>query len=146
MLNEKAVLLLEQVIKDKYQNVSLDSKYYDENEFYYEFKIERKISEKDFEMLERKIKELDPNCHVKLLRISGVYLNGDSNNEMIDRISGKAFDSMESLNEYLKLIEGAKERDHRKIGQDLDLFCFSEYVGKGLPLYTPRGTIINNLT
>ncbi len=144
MLNEKAVLLLEQVIKDKYQNVSLDSKYYDENEFYYEFKIERKISEKDFEMLERKIKELDPNCHVKLLRISGVYLNGDSNNEMIDRISGKAFDSMESLNEYLKLIEEAKERDHRKIGQDLDLFCFSEYVGKGLPLYTPRGTIIKD--
>ena len=144
MLNEKAVLLLEQVIKDKYQNVSLDSKYYDENEFYYEFKIERKISEKDFEMLERKIKELDPNCHVKLLRISGVYLNGDSNNEMIDRISGKAFDSMESLNEYLKLIEEAKERDHRKIGQDLDLFCFSEYVGGGLPLYTPRGTIIKD--
>lgn len=144
MLNEKAVLLLEQVIKDKYQNVSLDSKYYDENEFYYEFKIERKISEKDFEMLERKIKELNPNCHVKLLRISGVYLNGDSNNEMIDRISGKAFDSMESLNEYLKLIEEAKESDHRKIGQDLDLFCFSEYVGKGLPLYTPRGTIIKD--
>lgn len=144
MLNEKAVLLLERVIKDKYQNVSLDSKYYDENEFYYEFKIERKISEKDFEMLERKIKELDPNCHVKLLRISGVYLNGDSNNEMIDRISGKAFDSMESLNEYLKLIEEAKESDHRKIGQDLDLFCFSEYVGKGLPLYTPRGTIIKD--
>ena len=144
MLNEKAVLLLEQVIKDKYQNVSLDSKYYDENEFYYEFKIERKISEKDFEMLERKIKELDPNCHVKLLRVSGVYLNGDSNNEMIDRISGKAFDSMESLNEYLKLIEEAKERDHRKIGQDLDLFCFSEYVGGGLPLYTPRGTIIKD--
>ena len=144
MLNEKAVLLLEQVIKDKYKNVSLDSKYYDENEFYYEFKIERKISEKDFEMLERKIKELDPNCHVKLLRISGVYLNGNSNNEMIDRISGKAFDSMESLNEYLKLIEEAKERDHRKIGQDLDLFCFSEYVGGGLPLYTPRGTIIKD--
>ena len=144
MLNEKAVLLLEQVIKDKYQNVSLDSKYYDENEFYYEFKIEKRISEKDFEMLERKIKELDPNCYVKLLRISGVYLNGDSNNEMIDRISGKAFDSMESLNEYLKLIEEAKERDHRKIGQDLDLFCFSDYVGKGLPLYTPRGTIIKD--
>ena len=144
MLNEKAVLLLEQAIKDKYQNVSLDSKYYDENEFYYEFKIERKISEKDFEMLERKIKELDSNCYVKLLRISGVYLNGDSNNEMIDRISGKAFDSMEALNEYLKLIEEAKERDHRKIGQDLDLFCFSEYVGGGLPLYTPRGTIIKD--
>ena len=144
MLNEKAVQLLEKVIKDKYQNVSLDSKYYDENEFYYEFKINEKISENDFKAFEEEIKKLDSNCYVKLLRISGVYLNNNSKNEMINRISGKAFDNIESFNKYLKFLEEAKERDHRRIGQELDLFCFSDYVGAGLPLYTPRGTIIKD--
>ena len=90
------------------------------------------------------MKKLDSNCYVKLLRISGVYLNGNSKNEMIDRISGKAFDNIESFNEYLKFLNEAKERDHRRIGQDLDLFCFSDYVGAGLPLYTPRGTIVKD--
>lgn len=144
MLNEKAVLLLEQIIKNKYDNIDMDSKYFDENEFYYEFKCEDKVSENDFVNLENKIHELDNSCYVKLLRISGVYYNGDSNNEMIDRISGKAFNNMDELNDYLKILEEAKERDHRKIGQELDLFCFSDYVGGGLPLYTPRGTIVKD--
>lgn len=144
MLNEKAVLLLEQVIKNKYKDISLDSKYYDENEFYFEFKINDRISENDFKKIEEEMKNLDSNCYVKLLRISGVYYNGNAENEMIDRISGKAFDSLESLNDYLQFLEEAKERDHRKIGQDLDLFCFSDYVGGGLPLYTPRGTVVKD--
>jgi len=144
MINEKAVLLLEKVIKEKYKNIELDNKKYDEEEFYYEFKIDSKISENNFEELEKRIHELDNNCFVKLLRISGVYYNGDANNEMIDRISGKAFSNIDELNEYLKFLEEAKERDHRKIGRDLDLFCFSDYVGAGLPLYTPRGTIIKD--
>lgn len=144
MLNEKAVLLLEQVIKNKYKDISLDSKYYDENEFYFEFKINDRISENDFKKIEEEMKNLDSNCYVKLLRISGVYYNGNAENEMIDRISGKAFDSLESLNDYLEFLEEAKERDHRKIGQDLDLFCFSDYVGGGLPLYTPRGTVVKD--
>ena len=144
MLNEKAVLLLEQVIKSKYKDVSLDSKYSDENEFYYEFKINDRIGENDFEKIEEEMKKLDSSCYIKLLRISGVYYDGNANNEMIDRISGKAFDSLEALNDYLQFLEEAKERDHRKIGQDLDLFCFSDYVGGGLPLYTPRGTIVKD--
>ena len=61
---------------------------------------------------------------------------------MITRIVGKSFNSIEELNNYNKFLEEAKERDHRKIGQDLDLFCFSDYIGPGLPLFTPRGTII----
>lgn len=144
MLNEKAVLLLEQVLKNKLKEISLDKKHYDEDEFYYEFKSNEKISENDFSQLEKEINKLDNNCYVKLLRISGVYLNSDSNNEMIDRISGKAFESQEMLNKYLEFLEEAKSRDHRKIGKDLDLFCFSDYVGPGLPLYTPRGTIIKD--
>ena len=144
MINEKAVLLLEQIIKNKYKNVSLDNKVFNEEAFYYEFKIDEKISENDFDLLEKEIIKLDNNCFVKLLRISGVYLNGDSNNEMITRISGKAFNSKKEYDNFLVILEEAKERDHRKIGRDLDLFCFSDYVGPGLPLYTPRGTIVKD--
>ena len=144
MINEKAVLLLEQIIKEKYKNVELDNKVFNEEEFYYEFKINEKISENDFESLEKEINRLDSNCFVKLLRISGVYYNGDANNEMIDRISGRAFASIEELNKFLAFLEELKERDHRKIGRDLDLFCFSDYVGPGLPLYTPRGVIVKD--
>lgn len=144
MLNEKAVLLLEQVIKSKYSNVELDNKYFDDNEFFYEFKCDEKVSEKDFEILEKEINNLDNACYVKLLRVSGVYYNGNASNEMIDRISGKAFEDIESLEEYIQFLNAAKEHDHRKIGQDLDLFCFSDYVGSGLPLYTPRGTIVKD--
>ncbi|MCI8460922.1 MAG: threonine--tRNA ligase [Bacilli bacterium] len=142
MLNEKGVNLLKKIIQDKYDNVRLDNIYYDENEFYYEFKIDEHISENDFEMIENIINSND--CYVKLLRISGVYYDGDVNNEMITRIVGKCFDSLDDLKKYNEFLEEAKMRDHRKIGQDLDLFCFSEYVGAGLPLYTPRGTIVKD--
>lgn len=144
MINERAVFLLEKVIKEKYKNVKLDNKKFDEEEFYYEFKIEEKISENDFEWFEKQVNKLDNNCFVKLLRISGVYYDGDANNEMIDRISGKAFSCQEELTKYLEFLSDAKERDHRKIGRDLDLFCFSDYIGTGLPLYTPRGTIVKD--
>ena len=145
MINEKAVLLLEQVIKNKYNSVCLDNKNFNEDEFYYEFKAENKISENDFKNLEEEIRKIDNNnIYVKLIRISGVYYEGNSNNEMIQRIVGKAFNSIEELNNYNEKIEDAKMRDHRKLGQELDLFCFSDYVGAGLPLYTPRGTIVKD--
>ena len=144
MINEKAVLLLEQIIKSDNSDVKLDSISFNEDEFYYEYKMDNKISENDFEKYEKRIHELDKNVFVKLLRISGVYYKGDANNEMIDRISGKAFKSEEELNKYLEFLEEASLRDHRKIGRDLDLFCFSDYVGAGLPLYTPRGVIVKD--
>jgi threonyl-tRNA synthetase len=144
MLNEKGAKLLKQVINEKYNKLSLENINYNEDEFYYEFKLDNVISENDFNELENKIHAKDNNLYVKLLRISGVYYNGDSNNEMINRISGKTFNSLEELNKYNELLESAKERDHRKIGKELDLFCFSDYVGAGLPLYTPRGTIIKD--
>jgi threonyl-tRNA synthetase len=144
MLNEKGAKLLKQVINEKYNKLSLENINYNEDEFYYEFKLDNVISENDFNELENKIRAKDNNLYVKLLRISGVYYNGDSNNEMINRISGKTFNSLEELNKYNELLESAKERDHRKIGKELDLFCFSDYVGAGLPLYTPRGTIIKD--
>ncbi len=144
MINEKCAKLLKIVIQKKYKNVKLDKTFADANEFYYEFKIDDSISENDLSKLGKEIKELDKNVYVKLLRVSGVYFEGNANNEMITRIVGKGFESVEELNKYNKFLEEAKERDHRKIGQDLDLFCFSDYVGAGLPLYTPRGTIVKD--
>lgn len=143
-MNKKCCELLKKVIDDNYSNVSLGNMFYDDNEFYYEFKADEQVSENDFSKIEEMIRSLDKNIYVKLLRVSGVYLEGNANNEMITRIVGKCFSSKEELDKYNEFLEEAKERDHRKIGQDLDLFCFSDYVGGGLPLYTPRGTIVKD--
>lgn len=79
---------------------------------------------------------------LKLTRISGAYWKGDEKNKQLQRIYGVVFENKEKLDEYLKMLEEAKTRDHRKLGKELDLFCFSDLVGPGLPLYTPKGTII----
>lgn len=78
----------------------------------------------------------------KLDRIAGAYWKGDEKNKMLTRIYGIAFKDKKELKKYLERIEEAKKRDHRKIGKELDLFCFSDLVGPGLPLYTPKGTFI----
>lgn len=81
----------------------------------------------------------------KLTRIAGAYWRGDEKREMLTRIYGVAFKTEEELDEYLKRQKEAKERDHRKLGKELDLFCFSDLVGAGLPLFTPRGTELREL-
>ena len=141
-MNKKCCELLKEVINKNYNNIRLDNMYCSGDEFYYEFKADEQVSENDFEKLENEIRKVDNSVYVKLLRVSGVYFEGNAINEMIQRIVGKSFESKEDLDKYNVFIEEAKERDHRKIGQDLDLFCFSDYVGAGLPLFTPRGTII----
>lgn len=78
----------------------------------------------------------------KLTRVAGAYWRGDEKREMLTRIYGVAFETEAELDEYLKKQEEAKARDHRKLGRDLDLFCFSDLVGAGLPLFTPRGTVL----
>ncbi|MBD3366397.1 threonine--tRNA ligase [candidate division WWE3 bacterium] len=78
----------------------------------------------------------------KLLSVAGAYYKGDENNKMLQRIYGTAFPSKEQLQKHLDYLEEAKKRDHRKLGQQLDLFTFSPLVGPGLPLFTPKGTII----
>lgn len=75
----------------------------------------------------------------KLTTTAGAYWRGDENNQMLTRIYGVAFETKEELDDYLEKMEQAKERDHRKLGKELDLFTFSELVGSGMPLYTPRG-------
>ena len=78
----------------------------------------------------------------KLSRISGVYWKSDEKNKQLQRIYGLAFENKAKLNEYLKQIEEAEKRNHRKLGKELDLFCFSDLIGPGLPMFTPKGTII----
>ncbi len=78
----------------------------------------------------------------KLMSIAGAYWRGDEHNTMLQRIYGIAFNSQKELDEYLTLQEEIKKRDHRKIGKDLDLFVFSNLVGKGLPIFTEKGSII----
>lgn len=81
----------------------------------------------------------------KLDRIAGAYWRGDEKNKMLTRVYGLAFETGKDLDDYLMLIEEAKKRDHRKIGKDLGLFVFSDLVGPGLPLWTPKGTLVREL-
>ena len=78
----------------------------------------------------------------KLLKVSGAYWKGDKNNKVLQRIYGVCFDTKERLEEHLHMLEEAKERDHRKLGKDLNIFMTSDLVGKGLPMYLPNGYII----
>ena len=76
---------------------------------------------------------------VKLTKISGAYLGGDENNEMLTRIYGIAFATKDALKEHIKMLEEAKKRDHRKVGAQMELFFFDEQVGAGLPIWLPAG-------
>jgi threonyl-tRNA synthetase len=87
---------------------------------------------------------IDPNSF-KLTSTAGAYWRGDEKNIMLTRIYGVAFETKDELEAYLKQQELAKERDHRKLGKELDLFFISEEVGSGLPLMMPRGEIVKSL-
>ncbi len=82
--------------------------------------------------------------YFKLLSIAGAYWRGDEKNKMLTRIYGTVWPTQKELDEYLKLQEEAKKRDHRKLGRELNLFLFSPSVGPGLPLFTPKGTTIRH--
>jgi threonyl-tRNA synthetase len=78
----------------------------------------------------------------KLLSLAGAYWRGNEKNKMLTRIYGTAFPTRKELEEYLFQLEEAKKRDHKKLGKELDLFIFSDTVGKGLPLWTPKGSAV----
>jgi threonyl-tRNA synthetase len=78
----------------------------------------------------------------KLMRVSGAYWRGKEQNAQMQRIYGAAFATEKELRQHLNMLEEAKKRDHRKLGQELDLFVFSDMVGSGLPMFTPRGTVL----
>ena len=85
------------------------------------------------------VKELK---YFKLLKVSGAYWKNDAKNHMLQRIYGVCFETAESLEQYLNELEEAKQRDHRKIGKDLDIFMTSDLVGKGMPMWLPNGALI----
>jgi threonyl-tRNA synthetase len=80
----------------------------------------------------------------KLMRVSGAYWRGNEKNAQMQRLYGVAFNDAKALRVHLEMLEEAKKRDHRKLGQELDLFVFSDLVGQGLPLFTPRGTVLRD--
>lgn len=80
--------------------------------------------------------------HFKLLSVAGAYWRGDDSKQMLTRIYGTCFSSQPELDEHVRMLEEAKKRDHKKLGPELDLFTFSDLVGAGLPLWTPRGTLL----
>ena len=83
--------------------------------------------------------------YFKLLKVAGAYWKGDSKNKMLQRIYGICFDNQEDLDEHLKMLEEAKQRDHRKIGKELGIYMMSDLVGRGLPMYLPKGFTLWNL-
>lgn len=85
--------------------------------------------------------DVDPGSF-KLYKLAGAYWRGDEKNPMLTRVYGLAFNTKKELDEHLAMLEEAKKRDHRKLGQELDLFIFSDLVGSGLPMFTPRGTVL----
>ena len=89
-------------------------------------------------------KDIDSDAF-KLERIAGAYWRGDEKNPMLTRIYGLAFDTKAELDAYIVQVEEAKKRDHKKLGPELDLFSFSPLVGPGLPLWSPKGTLMRNL-
>ncbi len=80
--------------------------------------------------------------YFKLIKFSGAYFKGDSKNKMLQRIYGVCFETEEDLNNYLNEIEEAKMRDHRKIGKELELFMSDDLIGRGLPMFLPKGYIV----
>lgn len=81
----------------------------------------------------------------KLMRVAGAYWRGNENNTQMQRLYGVAFETQQELDSHLEMLELAKQRDHRKLGRELDLYTVSPLVGAGLPLFTPRGTILRDV-
>ncbi len=81
----------------------------------------------------------------KLTKLAGAYWRGKEDNPQMQRVYGVAFATQQELDDYLHMLEEAEKRDHRKLGKELDLFVFSAKVGSGLPLFTPKGTILREL-
>jgi threonyl-tRNA synthetase len=90
------------------------------------------------------VREIHPDAF-KLVRIAGAYWRGNEKNKMLTRIYGLAFETKDELEKHLKMLQEAEKRDHRKLGVQLDLYTISDQVGKGLPLFTPKGTLLREL-
>jgi len=146
--------ILAAAVKKLYPKVKFGAGSAIENGFYYDFD-DLKISDKDLPKIEEKMKELIKKDiksakkikidAFKLTKLAGAYWKGDEKNPMLTRIYGVAFNTKKELNQYLKAQEEAEKRDHRKLGQKLELFSINEEVGVGLPLWHGKGTILRHI-
>ncbi len=198
ILRHSCAHLMAQAIKELYPEAKFFVGPVVKEGFYYDFKVESKISDEDLPKIEKKMKDLAnaklpiqryeasreeilekfsndelkqavlsrisddtltmykqgefedlcrgphlPNTRMirsfKLTRVAGAYLGGDEKNEMITRIYGIAFFDKQELFDYVRMLEEAKKRDHRKLGTELELFTFNDEIGAGLPLWLPNG-------
>ena len=198
ILRHSCAHLMAQAIKELYPEAKFFVGPVVSEGFYYDFKVESKITDEDLPKIEKKMKELAnaklpieryetsreeilnkfkddelkqavlsritddtltiykqgdfedlcrgphlPNTRMirsyKLTRVAGAYLGGDEKNEMITRIYGIAFFDKKELHDYVRMLEEAKKRDHRKLGSELELFTFSDDLGAGLPMWLPNG-------
>lgn len=198
ILRHSCAHLMAQAIKELYPEAKFFVGPVVKEGFYYDFKVDTKISDEDLPTIEKRMKEIAdrklpiqryettreeilekfakdelkqavlqnitddtltlykqgdfedlcrgphlPNTRMirafKLTRVAGAYLGGDEKNEMITRIYGIAFFDKKELNDYVRMLEEAKKRDHRKLGTELELFAFNDDIGAGLPLWLPNG-------
>ena len=198
ILRHSCAHMMAQAIKELYPEAKFFVGPVVKEGFYYDFKVDSKISDEDLPKIEKKMKEIAnrklpieryestrediinkfandelkqavlknitddtltlykqgdfedlcrgphlPNTRMirafKLTRVAGAYLGGDEANEMITRIYGIAFFDKKELNDYIRMLEEAKKRDHRKLGTELELFAFNDEIGAGLPLWLPNG-------
>ena len=198
ILRHSCAHLMAQAIKELYPDAKFFVGPVIKEGFYYDFKVESKITDDDLKKIEKKMKELAnarlpitrseitretffetfkndelklkvieritddtltmytqgdfvdlcrgphlPNTRMirtfKLTRVAGAYLAGDEKNEMITRIYGIAFFDKKEMHDYVRMLEEAQKRDHRKLGTELELFAFNDDVGAGLPLWLPNG-------
>ncbi len=198
ILRHSCAHMMAQAIKELYPEAKFFVGPVVKEGFYYDFKVDSKISDEDLPAIEKKMKEIAnrklpikryetnkedilkkfendelkqavlknitddtltiykqgdfedlcrgphlPNTRMirafKLTRVAGAYLGGDEENEMITRIYGIAFFDKKELNDYVRMLEEAKKRDHRKLGTELELFTFNDDVGAGLPMWLPNG-------
>lgn len=198
ILRHSCAHMMAQAIKELYPEAKFFVGPVVKEGFYYDFKVDSKISDEDLPKIEKKMKEIAnrklpieryettreeilekfatdelkqavlknitddtltlykqgdfedlcrgphvPNTRMirafKLTRVAGAYLGGDEKNEMITRIYGIAFFDKQDLNDYIRMLEEAKKRDHRKLGTELELFAFNDDIGAGLPLWLPNG-------
>ena len=146
--------LLAEALQELYPGIQFGFGPAVENGFFYDVLLKdgESIKESDFPKIEAKMKELaakkEPVVRrevskikaVKLTSVAGAFWRGDATREQMQRLYGVSFPKKKMLDEYLVMLEEAKKRDHRKIGKEMELFMFSDKVGKGLPIWLPKGT------
>ncbi|MCX6800213.1 MAG: threonine--tRNA ligase, partial [Candidatus Falkowbacteria bacterium] len=131
LLNEKNYLLTKELAEDLKVKGEKEISFYAQGEFINMCKGPHVAS----------TKTINPEAF-KLTRVAGAYWKGNEKNEMIQRIYGIAFNTKEELENHIKMLDEAAKRDHRILGEQLDLFMISDQVGKGLPLWLPNGAFI----